>query len=321
VNTKRFAAVTLGLGFCVAGYLSPASATPLLGDTASTFAVLGGGGVTVGGGDATTITGNVGSSPTDSVTGFPPGVISGGIHTSTTVAAQAQSDALKAYNFLGLQTPKQTLTGDLGGRTLTPGVYQYGSSAELTGTLTLDANHSDNAVFIFDIGSTLTTASSAMVSLINGGPNDGIFWLVGSSATLGDSTQFVGNILANSSITFDPFSQLTCGRALAGIIATSGVVTMANGNHVAINAGSDCVSGYGGGYEANANAEGGFVRLSDSTPPPTGTPAPASLALLAIGLAAIGAVYRRKGGLTQQVQPEHRHRISSCNVRLAEQLS
>src|SRR4029077_17131484 len=114
------------------------------------------------------------------------------------------------------------LTGqNLGGKTLTPGVYCFASSAQLTGALTLDAQGDANAVFIFKIGSTLTTASASSVVLINGGSPNNVFWQVGSSATLGTTTAFVGNIVALTSIT------LTTGVVVSGrVLARNGAVTM-----------------------------------------------------------------------------------------------
>ena len=123
--------------------------------------------------------------------------------------------------------PTQNLTGqNLGGLTLTPGVYSFSSSAQLTGTLTLDAQGDPNALFVFQIGSTLTTASNSSVVFINGGQGNNTFWQVGSSATLGTGTAFTGNILALASITLTTGANIRCGRALA----RNGAVTQDHNN-------------------------------------------------------------------------------------------
>ena len=168
-----------------------AQTAPTLG-TAQSFAVLGASTVTNTG--PSVITGNLGLSPLTSITGFPPGIVIGTIHQADAVATQAQADALTAYNSLAGQTclPTNNLTGqDLGGLTLTAGVYCFSSSAGLTGTLTLDAQGNPNAVFIFQIGSTLITASNSSVKMINSGVPCNVFFQVRSSATLGTGTQFL----------------------------------------------------------------------------------------------------------------------------------
>lgn len=196
-----------------------AQTAPSLG-TASNFGVLGGSTVTNTGG--TTVTGDLGVSPGSAITGFPPGVVIGSIHTANATAQQAQSDALTAYNALAGQSCLTNLTGqDLGGLTLTPGVYCFSSSAQLTGTLTLDALGDPAAVFIFQIETTLITSSGASVQVINGGQNCNVFFAVGSSATLGSTTSFAGNILAVSSITLNTGASMS-GRALA----RTGAVTL-----------------------------------------------------------------------------------------------
>jgi len=197
-----------------------AATAPSLG-TAQRFAVLGGSAVTNTG--PSTITGDLGVSPGNAVSGFPPGLVAGGtIHAADAVALQAQRDVTTAYNALAGQACDTVLTGqDLGGLTLTPGVYCYAAAAQLTGTLTLDAQGNPSAVFIFQIGSTLTTASNATVRVINGGSPCNIYWKVGSSATLGTATTFVGNILALTSIT------LTTGANISGrALARNGAVTL-----------------------------------------------------------------------------------------------
>lgn len=192
--------------------------------TAQNFAVLGGSTVTNTG--ATTITGNLGVSPGSSVTGFPPGIVAGGaIHAADGVAAQAQSDLTTAYNTAAGLPCGTDLTGqNLGGLTLTPGVYCFTTSAALTGTLTLNFQGNPNALFLFKIGSTLTTASASSVILSNTGGTTcpaNLFWQVGSSATLGTGSTFKGNILALTSITLTTGAGLT-GRALA----RNGAVTL-----------------------------------------------------------------------------------------------
>ena len=151
----------LVLALLVAASQALAQTVPL--GTAGNFAVLGFSTVTSTG--ATTVVGNVGVSPGSSVTGFPPGsVTKGSIHQADPAAVQAQKDLGVAYNALVALTPTQQLSGqDLGGLTLTPGIYHFNTSAQLTGTLTLDAQNDPTAVFVFQIGSTLTTSPNSAV--------------------------------------------------------------------------------------------------------------------------------------------------------------
>jgi len=208
-----------------------AATSPALG-TAGTFGVLAGSTVTNTG--PTTVIGDLGVSPGTAVTGFPPGIVTGLTHTGTdAVAIQAQTDATAAYNNAAGQPCDVTLTGqDLGGKTLTPGVYCFASSAQLTGQLILDGQGNPSSVFIFQIGSTLTTASTASVVLINGAQpcSSNIFWQVGSSATLGTNTSFTGNILALASITLNT-GTVTNG----GLYAQTGAVTLDSNNVVRNN--------------------------------------------------------------------------------------
>src|SRR3984893_15884032 len=190
-----------------------AQTAPSLG-TAQSFAVLGGSTVTNTG--SSVITGNLGVSPGGSAPGFPPGTVIGGtIHTADAVALQAQNDVITEYNALSSAPCTRDLTGqDLGGQTLTSGVYCFSSSAQLTGPLTLNAQGNANATFVFKIGSTLTTASGSSVALINGGNPCGVAWQIGSSATLGTTTSFIGNLIALTSITLNTGANII-GRALA----------------------------------------------------------------------------------------------------------
>src|SRR5690606_29803838 len=135
----------------LAGFLSSAGAQVPIG-TAQGYGVLGGSAVTNTG--PTVVNGDLGVSPGASVSGFPPGLVTGTIHAADAAALQAQNDVTTAYNFLAGQACGATLTGDLGGRTLTRGVYCLASSAQLTGTLTLDAQGTAGAVFVFQVGST-----------------------------------------------------------------------------------------------------------------------------------------------------------------------
>jgi hypothetical protein len=200
-----------------------AATAPGLG-VAESFGVLGASTVTNTG--DTVITGDLGVWPGLAITGFPPGSYTGALHAADGVAQQAQSDVTTAYNDLAGQACNTDLTGqNLGGLTLTPGVYCFSSSAQLTGALVLNALGDADAVFIFQIGSTLTTASDSSVVVINVPPEGlcNIYWQVGSSATLDTTTNFTGNILALDSITLKTGASLY-GRALA----RNAAVTMDN---------------------------------------------------------------------------------------------
>ncbi|WP_406271461.1 ice-binding family protein [Nocardia sp. NBC_00881] len=188
--------------------------------TASSFAVLAGATVTNTG--ASVVTGDLGLSPGSAVTGFPPGtVINGAQHVADAVAVQAQTDLTTAYNDAAGGTPAIGVPADIGGLTLVSGVYNTAAAMGLTGTVTLDAQGNPNAVFIFQAGSTLITATNSTVSLINGASPSNVLWQVGSSATLGTNTTFAGTILALTSITVQTGTTVS-GRALA----RNGAVTL-----------------------------------------------------------------------------------------------
>ncbi len=232
-SVTRFALIVLLAAFFTAAPFRTAIAqvAPPIGTTQS-FAVLGGSAVTNTG--PTIVTGDLGISPgtAAAVTGFPPGTVTGITHAADAVALQAQSDNTAAYLNLAGQTPvTQDLTGkDLGGQTLVPGVYSFSSSAQLTGALILDAGGNSAAVWVFKIGTTLTTASGSSVAVIGMGQPCNVFWQVGTSATLGTTTNFVGNIFALASITLNA-NAIVAGR----LLAQTGAVTM-NANTVSISA-------------------------------------------------------------------------------------
>jgi hypothetical protein len=200
-----------------------AAAAPVPLGTAANFAVLGGSTVTNTG--PTVITGDLGLSPGTSVTGFPPGTVNGTMHITDSAAAQAQSDLTTAYNDAAGRSPTSTITADLAGRTLVPGVYNSGSSIGLSGDLTLDAQGDPAAVFVFQAGSALTTGSASRVLLRNGAQACNVFWQVGSSATLGTNSTFAGNVLALTSIS------VTTGANVTGSVLTrNGAVTLDTNN-------------------------------------------------------------------------------------------
>ena len=180
--------------------------------TAGTYSVLGGQTVTNTG--PSVLSGDLGVSPGTAITGFPPGIVLGTVHTADDAAAQAQSDLVIAYDDAAGRAPTAAIAGDLVGQTLTAGVYNSTGPIALSGTLTLDAQGDPNAVFIFQVASTLITASDSTVSLINGAQACNVFWQIGSSATLGTDSAFVGTILALSSITVNTDATVE-GRALA----------------------------------------------------------------------------------------------------------
>lgn len=235
--------------------------------TANNFAVLSSTAVTSTGN--TVITGNVGEYSGTSVTGFLPGIVNGTTYVDDAVAQQAQIDLATAYNqAAGLSPTGGNLTGqNLGGLTLTPGVYSFSSSAQLTGKLTLNDLGNPDAVFVFQIGSTLTTAPGSSIVTINDGgsttPGISVFWQVGSSATLNTTTAFEGNILADASITLDTGASDLDGR----LLAENGAVTLDDNSITAPPA----------------------ELLSGSTVPDTGS----TLVLLASGMATLMVVGRR----------------------------
>ncbi len=186
-----------------------ATAAPDLGTAAASSVVAG---TTVTNTGATTVNGNVDVSPGSAATGFPPGTIGGTLHAGDAVAGTAETDVTAAYLAAMNAIATGTANSDLGGQTFTPGVYAASSSMSLTGTVTLSGDA--NSVFIFQSVSGLTTAPGSSVVLTGGVQACNVFWQVGSSATLGTTTSFVGNILALTSISLATGASLN-GRALA----------------------------------------------------------------------------------------------------------
>jgi hypothetical protein len=230
--------------------LTPASSAPIVSlGAAASYGVLAGQTVTNSGG--TIIDGDVGVSPGTAITGFGPGpgLLGPGIVNGTqfagpgSAAATAQTNLTTAFNNLAGLACGTTLTGNLGSLApLKPGVYCFSSAAQLTGTLTLDEQGLDNQEFVFQIASTLNTATNSSVIEINPGPtadgaDNNIFWEIGSSASLGTGTQFVGDIVALTSISLGTGARISCGAALA----QNGSVTLLDN---AITAGTDatCVA-------------------------------------------------------------------------------
>jgi hypothetical protein len=194
----------------------PQTTIPL--GSAANFAVLAGATVTSTG--LTVITGDLGLSPGTAVTGFPPGIVNGALHTGDATAAIAKTDLLTAINTANALTLPILIAGDLGGRTLVPGLYKSTSSLAVTGALTLDAQGDPNAVWVFQIASTLTTLTGSQIILTGGAQASNVFWVIGSSATLGTTSVFKGTIMAYASITITTGATVD-GRALAEVGAVT----------------------------------------------------------------------------------------------------
>jgi hypothetical protein len=244
-------------------------------------AVMAGGTVTINGATSTTITGNLGA--IGSIAG--PGsnyTITDGTQLATLV--QNQADFTRAFDGLAAMTATVDLTGMILGTTaganiLTPGVYHFDSTAQLTGALVLDAQNQSNAVWVFQIGSTLTTAAASSVTFVNlaanSAANDGVFWQVGSTTVLGANTAFEGNILSGTTLNLGTSVTINQGRALTG----SNTITLDSDtiNFVAAN------SGYSGG-----------LAFSGSGNTISAIPEPATSALIAAAGALGLVVWRRR---------------------------
>jgi hypothetical protein len=268
----RRAGALMAAGLAFAAAAPAAHAAPVDLATATPFVVLGGQSVTNTG--PSVLGGDLGVAPGTSLVGFGfPAVVNGATHVNDAVAALAQDDVTTAYGVAAGQpvAPADDLTGqDLGGKSLTAGAYRYASSAQLTGQLTLDAEGDPDAQFVFAIGSTLTTASASSVVLVNGASPCNVFWQVGSSATLGSTTVFAGNVLALADIS------LNAGAAVDGrLLARDGSITLIDN----VLDASMCqtplttpgTSGTGGGQGTGGTA----ATTPTGAVPASGAPAPA----------------------------------------------
>lgn len=226
LRRARRAATALSVGLACAFLPAVAQAQVVDLGTAGSFVVLGGASVTNTG--SSVLNGDLGVSPGTALSGFgSPAVVNGATHNNDGVASQAQLDLATAYDVAAAQPvlPADDLTAtNLGNRTLTAGAYRYSSSAQLTGALTLDAEGDPDAQFVFQIGSTLTTASASSVVLINGASPCNVYWQIGSSATLGTTTAFQGNVMTLADISLNDGATVN-GRLLA---RTAGAVTLIN---------------------------------------------------------------------------------------------
>ena len=224
--------------------LTTAAELPVDLRSAANFGVLAG--TTVASSGATVVNRDLGVWPGTAVTGFPPGTVQGTKHIGDPTAQAAQGDLTTAFNdAAGRSTAPVSLAGNIGGQTLPPGLYKSTSSLDISsGDLTLDGQGDPNAVFIFQMASTLVTTSGRQVILIGGAQAANIFWQVGSSATIGTTSGMKGNILADQSITIATGATLD-GRALARI----GAVTL-DANGITASSGT---SGGGGGFNTSSN--------------------------------------------------------------------
>jgi hypothetical protein len=303
VNTSKYLSI---LSLAVIGALygaSPALATPILGSELASFSVLGAVSVTNTG--KTTLSGNLGVSNNTSkngITGFlgtlandGPGTATGAVHQADAFAQTADDQLVIAMTSLGLMGSGSLLGADLTGLTLAPGVYtvpEYVSN--LTGTLTLDGKGNANAFWVFLMQSTLITSTNSVVDVINTGAGAGVYWNVASSATLGTTSTFAGNILASTSITMGQGVTLNCGRALAH----TGNVTMINDTINSTNCmgtGEEGSNGLSGGLTFAGGTPPGGATLPIALPivPVSTVPEPGTVPLLGFGLAAL-FVFRRK---------------------------
>lgn len=214
---KTLASVSVFVFFISTAFAQQAAVQ--IGDTKN-FAVLAGSTITNTG--STVVYGDIGLSPGTSFTGSADVVLDGEIHLTDTEASKAKDALVVAYNDVAGRTPVTIIATELGGQTLLPGVYASESGTfEITGTLTLDSQGNDKAVFIFQMASTLITASNSSVALTNAATSCEVYWQVGSSATLGVNSKFAGRIYASESITLNNGAEV-----IGQVLARTGAVTL-----------------------------------------------------------------------------------------------
>lgn len=287
--------------------------------SAQSFAVLGGAGVTVAAPSGTVVSGSIGDYPDtfSSITGYPAylELLNGSFYYNASgglpaVAQQAQADENTAYTALSSLPTSMNETGIIMGSggtvsTLLPGVYTFANtSAQVDGMLTLDFQNASNAIFVFQIGTTLTTGSGAEINVINANPTDAIYWQVGSSATLGSGTSFAGNILASASITLGTGASILCGRAFAD----TGAVSMDGTNLISDNCGlTNTSTGYSSAGATDFGSYG-FSGVSQVS----SVPEPGTFLLLGISLG--GFLLKYSAG-TRQTRPLRLGRVAKVIER------
>lgn len=283
---------------------STGRALPVLGTELASFAVLGASTVTNTG--ATTLEGNLGVNPGSAITGKAAITVNGtnaaipgnpSVHEADAFGVLAQSQLVNARTSLGLMGAGTLLAVDLGGLTLSPGVYSVAAGiSNLTGTLTLDGGGNANAFWVFQMESTLITSPGSMVSVVNTGAGAGVYWNVGSAATLAASTAFAGNILALANITMNTGATIYCGRALAHVEAVNLDTNTVSLPGCEANGGEGS-HGLSGGLDVSE--AGGlpvplpFAPVGGGGVP--GVPEPGTVLLLGLGLAGLIRVRKALG--------------------------